>query len=380
MKKIFSKHFLSLIILSLFQSQSMNGQTKIVESNTASTILKKSVKIMVRLPDTYEASKKTYPVLYFLNGNDKTVEEIAGMSQKLHQDKSTPEMIVVGIDNNGDNLDRLLDNAQYDAFLSYMQRELMPIIEKKYRVNGKKILYGKSLSGSFTLYAFLTKPTLFNGYIAASKQWYEKNNDYFKGLANKIGQNRESFKGRKIFLATLNGAYNNNNIPEVDKQMTEFSKLLSTKSGNTVASKYQAFDDWGIEPQPGFNEGLLFVSKTENSTQSKPAKLTMSQTAKGKWVIMDSKKTTLYEVFPYDNGPDYASEGLIRIVKNGKIGYADAKTYALVITPQFDCAFPFENGKAKVSNACKTVKEGEHSIWTSNAWQYVDKKGKIRTR
>ncbi len=377
MKKIFSKHFLSLVILSLFQSQSMNGQAKIVQSNTASTILKKSVKIMVRLPDKYEASKKTYPVLFFLNGNEKTVEEIAGMSQKLHQDKSTPEMIVVGIDISDEKIDRMPDKALSDKILSYFEKELIPAMAKKYRTNGQKILYGRSLSGSLTLYAFLNKPTLFNGYIAASKQWYEKNNDYFKGLANKIGQNRESFKGRKIFLATLNGAYNNNNIPEVDKQMTAFSKLLITKSGNTVASKYQAFDDWGIEQQPGFNDGWVFVCKSEVANKAKASLLTMQQTTNGKWVIMDSKKTTLYEVFPYDNGPDNPAEGLIRVVKNGKIGYANAKTYAIVITPQFDCAFPFENGKAKVSNNCKTIKEGEHSIWTSDSWQYVDKKGKF---
>ena len=118
------------------------------------------------------------------------------------------------------------------------------------------------------------------------------------------------------------------------------------------------------------------VSKT---SKPKSAKLTMTQTSNGKWVIMNSKKTTLYDVFLYDNGPDYAADGLIRVVKNGKIGYANAKTYAIVITPQFDCAFPFENGKAKVSNKCKTVKEGEYSSWESDAWQFVDKKGKLST-
>jgi len=105
--------------------------------------------------------------------------------------------------------------------------------------------------------------------------------------------------------------------------------------------------------------------------------LTMEQTEDGKWVIMDGQKTALYEVFIYDNGPDYEAEGLIRVVKNGKIGYADAKTYAIVIEPQFDCAFPFEGGKAKVSNQCQTVKDGEHNVWESDAWQYVDKAGKF---
>lgn len=120
----------------------------------------------------------------------------------------------------------------------------------------------------------------------------------------------------------------------------------------------------------------LLLAAAACSTQAPSAPLTMEQTAEGKWVIVDSQKTALYDVFIYDNGPDYPAEGLIRVVKNGKIGYADAKTYVLVIEPQFDCAFPFENGKAKVSNQCKTVKDGEYSVWESDAWQYVDKRGK----
>lgn len=103
--------------------------------------------------------------------------------------------------------------------------------------------------------------------------------------------------------------------------------------------------------------------------------LTMEQVEPGQWVIMDNQKTVLYDVFIYDNGPDYPIEGLIRVVKDGKIGYADASTYALVIEPQFDCAYPFENGQAKVSTSCQSVPDGEHSMWISDHWQYVDKQG-----
>jgi hypothetical protein len=95
-----------------------------------------------------------------------------------------------------------------------------------------------------------------------------------------------------------------------------------------------------------------------------------------KWVVIDREEKVLYEVFPFDNGPDYPSDGLFRIVKDGKIGYADAATFDIVIQPQFDCAFPFENGKAKVSNNCQTTTEGEYTSWISDDWQYVDKKGK----
>jgi hypothetical protein len=96
-----------------------------------------------------------------------------------------------------------------------------------------------------------------------------------------------------------------------------------------------------------------------------------------KWAVIDRQEQVLYEIFPYDNGPDYPSEGLFRIVQNGKIGYADAATYAIIIEPRFDCAFPFENGRAKVSNQCQTTTDGKYSVWTSEEWQYVDKQGGV---
>ena len=376
MKTSLKNYILLLLLLGIFQTQCAYAQGKMEERTIASTIVKKNIKLMVKLPDGYATSKKNYPVLYILHSYDKAMEEIADLLKKMNQE-NTPEMIVVGIDEGEESLIRFAENTRYDAFFGCIEKELIPATEKQYRTNGQKIVYGRSVSGSFALYAFLNKPTLFNGYIAASKQWYEEDNSYFKELATKKLQNADSFKGRKIFLASLNGAYSNNNIPEVNKQMKEFTTLLQTKSSNHISAQYQAFDDWGLSPQPGFKEGLLFVSKTESTTKAQTSPLTMTQTANGKWVIMDSKKTVLYDVFIYDNGPDYESEGLIRVVKNGKIGYADAKTYAIVIAPQFDCAFPFENGKAKVSTKCKTVKEGDYSVWQSDNWQYVDKNGKL---
>ena len=55
-------------------------------------------------------------------------------------------------------------------------------------------------------------------------------------------------------------------------------------------------------------------------------------------------------VFQCDNGNDYVSEGLYRIVdKRGRIGYAD-ESGRTVIKPRFAFGFPFENGKAKVTD------------------------------
>jgi hypothetical protein len=95
------------------------------------------------------------------------------------------------------------------------------------------------------------------------------------------------------------------------------------------------------------------------------------------FVAIDRRQNILYNVFPFDNGPDYIADGLFRIITNNKIGYADEVTGKVIIKPQFDCAFPFENGIAKVSTNCKTfADDAEHHTWTSDNWIYIDKKGK----
>ena len=93
------------------------------------------------------------------------------------------------------------------------------------------------------------------------------------------------------------------------------------------------------------------------------------------FVAIDRQQSVLYQVFPFDNGPDYYAEGLFRIVLNGKIGYADSATGKVVIKPQFKCAYPFEHGVAKVSINCNNTSMGEYHYWVSKNWNYIDKKG-----
>ena len=91
-------------------------------------------------------------------------------------------------------------------------------------------------------------------------------------------------------------------------------------------------------------------------------------------VAIDKKGKELFQVYWFDTGPDYASDGLFRIIQNGKIGYADT-TGKITITPMYDCAEPFEYGTAKVSTQCRELPYGEHRIWTSEQWFWIDKAG-----
>ncbi|MEO0472767.1 MAG: WG repeat-containing protein, partial [Bacteroidota bacterium] len=64
-----------------------------------------------------------------------------------------------------------------------------------------------------------------------------------------------------------------------------------------------------------------------------------------------------------------------RILRNGKIGFADERG-KIVISPQFACAFPFDNGKAKVAYECVNEKEFDHIISKSDAWFFINHSGK----
>ena len=85
--------------------------------------------------------------------------------------------------------------------------------------------------------------------------------------------------------------------------------------------------------------------------------------------------------FQYDNGDDYVSEGLYRIVdRKGRIGYAD-ETGRTVIRPRFAFGYPFEGGKAKVTDSGERKEVagsgGEHWYWESDDWYYIDRNGDI---
>ena len=93
----------------------------------------------------------------------------------------------------------------------------------------------------------------------------------------------------------------------------------------------------------------------------------------------NSHPASLYVPYRYDNGNDPVQEGVYRIVdEKGRIGYADEHGNTL-IEPRFAFGFPFENGKAKVTDTGEQKEvpgsDGEYHYWESDDWYYIDQKG-----
>lgn len=167
--------------------------------------------ILVRTPAGYARNSEKFPVLYMTDG-DAHIQHTSGTISFLARNARMPEMIVVGIT----NTDRTRDltptrvervpgnpNAQgfptsggADKFLKFIETELIPLVESKYRTMPFRALAGHSLGGLFAVHAMLTKPELFNSYIAVSPslQW-----DNFE----EMDRVKEFFKTRKELNRTL---------------------------------------------------------------------------------------------------------------------------------------------------------------------------------
>jgi hypothetical protein len=95
----------------------------------------------------------------------------------------------------------------------------------------------------------------------------------------------------------------------------------------------------------------------------------------GRPVGINRKGEVLFDIVMYDNGPDYFSEGLIRVKRNGKMGYANEKG-EVVIPCHYDFAKIFENGVAEVTFEAKEFQDLDgHPRVESDAWFEIDREG-----
>jgi len=151
--------------------------------NIASNVLKESRDYIVHLPENFQSnSTHRYPVIYALDGSSQDIHtaESAALMARIGV---MPEVIVVGIPNvNGKSRQRDytppfmrqdLDEAdnsmgKADAFLEFLQHELIPEIESKYPTSNTRILTGNSRGGLFVMYALISQPNVFSAHIANS--------------------------------------------------------------------------------------------------------------------------------------------------------------------------------------------------------------------
>ncbi|WP_299156852.1 alpha/beta hydrolase-fold protein [uncultured Tenacibaculum sp.] len=163
--------FIALFFIASIHAQQQPTSTPInqnlgKEFKMQSSILKEERTLMIHTPEGYATSKKNYPVVYVLDGNNH-FNHATNAATLLSENQRMPESIVVAIPNNQGTRRRDLGNGR-DNFKKYIKTEVIPFVNKNYRTTEHKTIFGHSMAGAFVLNYLATEPSLFENYIAAS--------------------------------------------------------------------------------------------------------------------------------------------------------------------------------------------------------------------
>ena len=205
----------------------------VVQTKIHSKILNEEREVIIHLPLNYDKKKK-YPVMYVLDGSSQD-KHIANKFEILSSAGYVPETIVVGIPNvNGKGRQRdytppymKMDIDEKDSplgtgdqFLSFMENELFPFIEKNYSVSKIRSLAGNSRGGLLVIYSLLYKPDLFKGRFCFSPAFWRDDNLIVKKVCDFLNTN----ENLNSFLYMSMGEQ------EIDKMKNGFNEMTKSLS------------------------------------------------------------------------------------------------------------------------------------------------------
>jgi predicted alpha/beta superfamily hydrolase len=135
--------------------------------------------LSISTPKSYDnGEKKVYPLLLLLDG-DYLFDPFTGVLSYGNYWDDLPEMIVVGLDQNKEGLrfkdcsvsrDTGLPDKDGSKFFEFIGGELLPFIEKKYRISSFKAIAGHDVTAGFLNFFLYKEDPLFNAYIFLSPE------------------------------------------------------------------------------------------------------------------------------------------------------------------------------------------------------------------
>lgn len=259
-----------------------------------SAILKENRKLMVYSP-SYDTNgvfvRQRYPVIYLLDG-DTHFYTVTAMMQQLTErfgGVMFPQMIVVGILNTDRNRDltptrpasdpRMSSEALKrtgggEAFLSFIEKELIPHIDSLYPTAPYRVLLGHSLGGLTVMNALVHHTKLFNAYIASDPSMSWDNGKLLKQSETILKE--PEFAGASLFLAVANTMDKGMDTIRVKKDTAAMSlhirsilklgRYLNYYKQNRLRKKWKYYPEYDHSTVPliAAYDGLQFIFSVYN--------------------------------------------------------------------------------------------------------------------
>lgn len=219
--------------------------------NIHSEILEENRILNIYLPDGYN-KETAYPVIYLLDGSaDEDFIHIAGLVQynAFPWVNRVAPSILVGVANsnrkkdftspstNKLDMEFIPNNGGSTKFISFIEKELQPYIETKFKTTDSKTIIGQSLGGLLASEILFTKPQLFDKYIIISPSLWWRDN-YLMNETPAI-LNGSYTKPISIYI----GVGTEGSIDDSSKAMEDDAKLLADKIAQAKAKNITIFFD-----------------------------------------------------------------------------------------------------------------------------------------
>lgn len=217
--------------------------------------------INVWTPSEYKKSTDSLPVMYMADGGlEEDFPHIANTLAKLIKEKKIEPIILVGIENTQRRRDLTGPTevekdkeiaplvGESENFRAFINDELFPEIDKRYRTSKKKGILGESLSGLFVMETLFLKPEMFDYYIAFDPSLWWNNHYLVRTAKEKLNNMPASVK--KLWFA-------GSSATDISQYTNELSKILKYKNLKTL--------NWIYSDEPKEEHSTIFRATKEKA-------------------------------------------------------------------------------------------------------------------
>jgi hypothetical protein len=169
--------------------------------------------IIVRMPPGYAEGAERYPVLYLTDGETHLFHTAATVGF-LARAGRMPELIVVAIvqkdrtreltpeggwiENGPGHRREVKGGGGADQLLAFLEKEVIPAVEARYRTAPFRVLAGHSFGGLFALHTLVARPELFQARIVVSAT-YSWQGDALSKQVSALLAARPNLSGALVF-------------------------------------------------------------------------------------------------------------------------------------------------------------------------------------
>ncbi len=232
----------------------------------ASARLGEEREIWISLPDRYDETSGAYPVLYMMDADFNFNSGVLGGLRQAALLGEMPDFIVVGIKNTDRSKDIFPEEITYadgskdggraDRYLDFIRVELVPRVEKSYRTEKPRVLYGTSNTGFTAVYGLLRDPGLADCVIAASATLQ------VKAFLAKRDQMIRGFKGGPRRLVLIMGE---RDLPTIISGNGELKETIDTLAPEGLSCRLAVIGAGGHVPGNSLVEGLRLLFEGRRS-------------------------------------------------------------------------------------------------------------------